>query len=221
MSKKFSQFVQEAHIKSINEEELAELLNDLAEEHDLTEEETQQVLDELFGIGSTLKRVASAVASPFQHVGAWVRGKGERVRDAYRTVKAKSRAADLNAARKLSAAKQAKAASLQGARKQGYGDKAIATGLQRVIDRKQRQADIRKKKAGGGVTASGSAYITHPETGRHVAISHDDAGAIGRGEKKASDVIKAKAPKPKAVAPAPKPKAKAPSSVVRSPRRSR
>ena len=57
MSKNFSQFVQEAYIKTINEEELAELLNDLAEEHDLTEEETQQVLDELFG--SVVKKLGS------------------------------------------------------------------------------------------------------------------------------------------------------------------
>ena len=53
----------------------AELLNDLAEEHDLTEEETQQVLDELFGIGSTLKSIGSKIAHPFKlvHAGFLVR----------------------------------------------------------------------------------------------------------------------------------------------------
>jgi len=216
MAKKFTQFVQEAHIKTINEDELTHFINELVEEHDLTEEETQEVLDELFGIGSTLKRVGSVVASPFKHVGAWVKGKVDKAKSGIHALKVKSRAADIKSAGKLSAARQASATSVSDTYKKSAGADSERTKARQV-----RQATIRTRKAGGGVTSTGSAYITHPETGRHVAISHDDAGAIGRGEKKASDVIKAKAPKPKAVAPAPKPKAKAPSSVVRSPRRSR
>ncbi len=191
MSKKFSQFVQESYIKSINEEELAELLNDLAEEHDLTEEETQEVLDEIFGIGSTLKRIGQNIASPFQHIGAFLAGKRDKFKNMVDRVKVKSRAADKNAAGKLAAVKQAKATSLRITRVSASkpAEKVIATGLQRNIDRGRRQADIRVTKAGGGLTSTGSAYIKHPDTGLRVALSHDDAAALGRGEKTARDIV--------------------------------
>ncbi len=185
MSKKFSQFVQESHIKSINEEELAELLNDLAEEHDLTEEETQEMLDELFGIGSAVKRGLSAVASPFKHVGAFLAGKKDKIKSAVRAIRVKSRAADIKGASKLAAVKDARTKS-----QSDTYQKAAGTS-KRQTARNDRQADIRITKAGGGLTSTGSAYIKHPDTGLRVAISHEDAAAIGRGEKTASDVVKA------------------------------
>lgn len=105
MSKTFSQFVQESHIKSINEEELVQLINDLAEEHDLTEEETQEVLDELFGIGSTLKRIGSKMAHPFKLVHAGVSGAyagaKKKASDIAGALKDKSASMDREAAKKL------------------------------------------------------------------------------------------------------------------------
>ena len=56
-------------------------------------------------------------------------------------------------------------------------------------DQSPEAKENRKKKAGGGVTASGSAYVTHPTTGRKISVSGENAARIGRGEMTIDDIV--------------------------------
>jgi hypothetical protein len=62
-------------------------------------------------------------------------------------------------------------------------------------DQSPEAKENRKKKAGGGVTASGSAYVTHPTTGRKISVSGENAARIGRGEMTVDDIVNK--PKPR------------------------
>lgn len=104
MVKTFAQFVEHSYMKQIDEETI-EALAEIVEEHELTEEETDELIAELFGIGSTLKRAGSAIAHPFKAVHAGISGAAARVKqkvsDIAGKVKAKSTAMDQAAAKKL------------------------------------------------------------------------------------------------------------------------
>lgn len=104
MVKTFAQFVEHSYMKQIDEETI-EALAEIVEEHELTEEETDELIAELFGIGSTMKRVGSAIAHPFKVTHAGIAGAAARVKNkvvgAVNKVKAKSAAMDQAAAKKL------------------------------------------------------------------------------------------------------------------------
>lgn len=104
MAKTLAQFVERSYIKQFDEETI-EALAEIVEEHELNEEQTNELIAELFGIGSTLKRIGSGIAHPFKAVhagisGAIARGK-EKATDIVGKVKAKSAAMDQEAAKKL------------------------------------------------------------------------------------------------------------------------
>lgn len=94
---------------NLTEEEIEQIVLESAQEANLTEEEALEMLDELFGIGSTVKRAGEAVkrvgvkvATPFKRAASFVRGVGSKI-------KAKSQEMDQRAAAKLSASRQATA----------------------------------------------------------------------------------------------------------------
>ena len=241
MSKNFSQFVQEAYIKTINEEELAELLNDLAEEHDLTEEETQQVLDELFGsvvkkLGSFLSRkktsgptpstssssssskpsadsirnsLASAAARGSMKSSGGSKTSTDSIRNSLASAAARGSMKSSGAAPKPSSSGGSLSSSsaapktpdrmiggIQAWKKKNSARAASGVGMMGAMANRAKEQDQspeakenRKKKAGGGVTASGSAYVTHPTTGRKISVSGENAARIGRGEMTIDDIV--------------------------------
>ena len=246
MSKNFSQFVQEAYIKTINEEELAELLNDLAEEHDLTEEETQQVLDELFGsvvkkLGSFLSRKKTSGSTPSTSsssssskpsadsmrnslASAAARGSmkssgesktstdkpsADSIRNSLASAAARGSMKSSGAAPKPSSSGGSLSSSsaapktpdrmiggIQAWKKKNSARAASGVGMMGAMANRAKEQDQspeakenRKKKAGGGVTASGSAYVTHPTTGRKISVSGENAARIGRGEMTIDDIV--------------------------------
>ena len=241
MSKNFSQFVQEAYIKTINEEELAELLNDLAEEHDLTEEETQQVLDELFGsvvkkLGSFFSRkktsgstpstssssssskpsadsmrnsLASAAARGSMKSSGGSKTSTDSIRNSLASAAARGSMKSSGAAPKPSSSGGSLSSSsaapktpdrmiggIQAWKKKNSARAASGVGMMGAMANRAKEQDQspeakenRKKKAGGGVTASGSAYVTHPTTGRKISVSGENAARIGRGEMTIDDIV--------------------------------
>jgi len=104
MVKTFAQFVEHSYMKQIDEETI-EVLTEIVEEHELTEEQTDELIAELFGIGSTAKRIGGAIAHPFKVVHAGVSGAAARIKQKVSNiagkVKAKSSAIDQAAAKKL------------------------------------------------------------------------------------------------------------------------
>lgn len=104
MAKSLTQFVERSYIKQIDEETI-EALAEIVEEHELTEEETDELIAELFGIGDTAKSIGSKIAHPFKAVHAGIAGAAARVKNkvvgAVNKVKAKSAAMDQAAAKKL------------------------------------------------------------------------------------------------------------------------
>jgi len=102
--------------EDLTEEEIEDILVDVAEEYQLTIEEAEQLVQELFGIGSAIsragtavKRVGSAVASPFRKTAAAIKGVGQRVGRAVggvaKAVVNKSREMDARGAEKAQQAK--------------------------------------------------------------------------------------------------------------------
>jgi hypothetical protein len=104
MAKSFAQFVERSYVKQIDEE-IIEALAETVQEQALTEEQTDELIAELFGIGDTVKRVGGKIAQPFKVVHAGIAGAAARVKNkvvgAVNKVKAKSAAMDQAAAKKL------------------------------------------------------------------------------------------------------------------------
>lgn len=104
MAKTLTQFVERSYVKQIDEETI-EALAEIVEEQELTEEQTEDLIAELFGLGSTAKRIGGAIAHPFKVVHAGVSGAAARIKqkvsDIAGKVKAKSAAMDQAAAKKL------------------------------------------------------------------------------------------------------------------------
>lgn len=104
MAKSLTQFLERSYAKQIDEETI-QAIAETAQEHDLTEEETEELIAELFGIGDTAKSVGSKIAHPFKVVHAGIAGAAARVKNkvvgAVNKVKAKSAAMDQAAAKKL------------------------------------------------------------------------------------------------------------------------
>lgn len=104
MAKSFAQFVERSYVKQIDEETI-EALAETVQEQALTEEQTDELIAELFGIGSTMKRVGSTIAHPFKVVHAGIAGAAARVKNkvvgAVNKIKAKSADMDQAAAKKL------------------------------------------------------------------------------------------------------------------------
>ena len=100
MAKSFVQFVERSYVKQIDEETI-EALAETVQEQALTEEQTDELIAELFGIGDTAKSVGSKIAHPFKVAGAGIAGAAARVKGLVNKVKAKSAAMDQVAAKKL------------------------------------------------------------------------------------------------------------------------
>jgi hypothetical protein len=93
MPKTLTQFLERSYAKQIDEETI-QVIAETAQEQDLTEEETDELIAELFGIGDTVKRIGGKITHPFKVVHAGIAGAIDRV-------KAKSRSMDQSAAKKL------------------------------------------------------------------------------------------------------------------------
>jgi hypothetical protein len=104
MAKSLAQFVERSYVKQIDEE-IIEALAETVQEQALTEEQTDELIAELFGIGDTVKRVGGKITQPFKVVHAGIAGAAARVKNkvvgAVNKVKAKSAAMDQAAAKKL------------------------------------------------------------------------------------------------------------------------
>jgi len=104
MPKSLTQFLERSYAKQIDEETI-QAIAETAQEQDLTEEETEELIAELFGIGDTVKRIGGKITHPFKVVHAGIAGAAARVKNkvvgAVNKVKAKSAAMDQAAAKKL------------------------------------------------------------------------------------------------------------------------
>ena len=104
MPKTLTQFLERSYAKQIDEETI-QVIAEIAQEQDLTEEETDELIAELFGIGGTVKRIGGKITHPFKVVHAGIAGAAARVKNkvvgAVNKVKAKSAAMDQAAAKKL------------------------------------------------------------------------------------------------------------------------
>ena len=109
--KKLSEFTAEAFVKNIDEEKMVNVIVETVEENNLTEEETVELIDELFGIGATMQRARAKAAHPFKMAHAAIKGATARVKEKVSTaigkVKAKSAEMDAAAAKKLNQTKAA------------------------------------------------------------------------------------------------------------------
>ena len=81
MKKSLTAFVTENHIKSLDNEETIEAIAEHVVENDLNEEDTTELVNELFGIGATVSRLRAKAAHPFKLAHAALKGAAERVRD--------------------------------------------------------------------------------------------------------------------------------------------
>lgn len=105
--KKLSDFITEAATKNVDEDAMVEAIVETVNENNLSEEETAELIDELFGIGSTIKRVGSKIAHPFKLGSSAVRGAAARVKQKVSAIAAKSAEMDTAAAKKLNQTKAA------------------------------------------------------------------------------------------------------------------
>lgn len=150
--KKLSDFTAEAFVKSIDEDKMVKAVLETVEENNLTEEETVELIDELFGIGATLQRARAKAAHPFKLAHAAIKGATDRVKEkvssAVGKVKAKSAAMDASAAKKLNQTKtqQGKATSAVYKKTSGGMDKPTPVKTMSVAD-KQRLAARRASNA--------------------------------------------------------------------------
>lgn len=123
--KKLSDFTAEALIKSVNEDKMVEMIVETVAENNLSENETSELIDELFGIGATMKRVGSKITHPFKVGSAAVKGAAARVKEkvssAVGKVKAKSAEMDAAAAKKLNQAKAAQGKKVAAVYKKSSG----------------------------------------------------------------------------------------------------
>lgn len=85
----------------LSDDELVEIIEEVSEENDLSYDQTIELINELFGIGSTIKNVGTKIktvgvkaTAPFKVAGSYVKGLADRV-------KAKSQEMDDAAAQKL------------------------------------------------------------------------------------------------------------------------
>lgn len=143
--KKLSDFTAEAFVKSIDEDKMVKAVLETVEENNLTEEETAELIDEIFGIGATLQRARAKAAHPFKLAHAAIKGATARVKEkvssAVGKVKAKSAAMDAAAAKKLNQTKvqQGKATASAYKKASGGMDKPTPVKTMSVAD-KQRLA---------------------------------------------------------------------------------
>lgn len=84
------------NINDLTEEELQEIIENVALEQDLTENEVEDMLNELFGIGATVKgvakRIGTKVATPFKKAAGFVKGVGQGIANVSRNLDAKAAA---------------------------------------------------------------------------------------------------------------------------------
>ena len=115
------------NINNLTEEEVQDIIIQVAEEQDLTEEEVQTILNELFGIGATVggiaKRVGTAVATPFKRVAGFVKGIGSGIANASRSLDAKAAAHQKS---KLDAARAKQQEKVKSAR--DFGQRVVPGG---------------------------------------------------------------------------------------------
>ena len=187
----------------------------MAEEHDLTEEETQQVLDELFGsvvkkLGSFLSRKKTSGSTPStSSSSSSSKPSADSMRNSLASAAARGSMKSSGAAPKPSSSGGSLSSSsaapktpdrmiggIQAWKKKNSARAASGVGMMGAMANRAKEQDQspeakenRKKKAGGGVTASGSAYVTHPTTGRKISVSGENAARIGRGEMTIDDIV--------------------------------
>lgn len=115
------------NLENLTEEQFEDILVEVAEEHGLTVEQAEELIQELFGIGYGVKTAAAKVATPFKAAAGFVKGVGQRVRKAVggavNKVKAASAAADERAKQKYRETKTKQYQTVQKATKVGAGAK--------------------------------------------------------------------------------------------------
>jgi len=119
------------NLENLTEEQFEDILVEVAEEHGLTVEETEELIQELFGIGYGVKTAASKVATPFKKAAGFVKGVGQRIGRAVSAVKKKSAEMDARAKAKYDATKQAQTKGVEKARMKGAGEVAFNTSVRK------------------------------------------------------------------------------------------
>lgn len=148
MAKTLAQFVERSYIKQIDEETV-EALAEIVEEHNLTEEETEELIAELFGIGSTVKRIGSGIAHPFKlaHAGVagvFARGKA-KASELIGKAKAASTAMDQAAAKKLQLQKMQQGKEKSAVYKKASGGMDRPKPVKKMTDADKARLAARKK----------------------------------------------------------------------------
>ena len=170
--KNLSDFTAEALIKSINEDKMVEMIVETVAENNLSENETSELIDELFGIGATMKRVGSKITHPFKVGSAAVKGAAARVKEkvssAVGKVKAKSAEMDAAAAKKLNQAKAAQGKKVAAVYKKSSGgmDRPTPVKTMTAADKERlaaRRATPAKPKMSTGAQGA-KAKIAKPKT---------------------------------------------------------
>lgn len=170
--KKLSDFITEATTKNVDEEAMVEAIVETINENNLSEEETVELIDELFGIGSTAKRIGGKIAHPFKVGKSALKGAAARVKqkvsNVVSKVKAKSAEMDTAAAKKLNQAKAAQGKKIAAAYKKASGgmDRPTPVKTMTAADKARlaaRKATPAKPKMSTGA-AGAKAKIAKPKT---------------------------------------------------------
>lgn len=110
------------NLENLTEEQFEDILVEVAEEHGLTIEETQELVRELFGIGYGIKTAATKVTTPFRKAAGFVKGVGQRIGRAVKTVVNTSQRMDARAKAKYDATKADQREKVEKARMKGAGE---------------------------------------------------------------------------------------------------
>lgn len=123
--KNLSEFKADVYVKNLDEEKMVKAILETVEENNLTEQETDELINELFGISSTLKTARAKAAHPFKLAHAAIKGAAARVKskvaDVVGKMKEKSAAMDKAASDKLLKTKQTQGKAVAATYKKASG----------------------------------------------------------------------------------------------------
>jgi hypothetical protein len=119
------------NLESLTEEQFEDILVEVAEEQQLTVEQAEELIQELFGIGYKVKTAATKVATPFKAAAGFVKGVKQRVGNAVggviNKVKTARANADERAKKQYTKAKTAQTRTVNKAFGAGSGEKPKPT----------------------------------------------------------------------------------------------
>ena len=159
--KKLSDFRAEIYVNNLDEEKIVEAVLETVAENNLTEEETVELIDELFGIGASLKTARAKAAHPFKLAHAAIKGAASRVKEkvsgVVSKVKEKSAAMDKAASSKLAQTKAKQGKAVAAAYRKASGGQERPTAYKPMSDADKARLSAKKATPAKPKVSAGSA----------------------------------------------------------------